>query len=81
LQKFRKQLKLDHGYSAHSIRVTFITAALENDAKLEDVQRTVGHADPSTTQLYDRRRFTPTQSAALMVKYCTDRVISAMGRG
>jgi integrase/recombinase XerD len=81
LQKFSKQLKLEHGYSAHSMRATFITTALENDAKSEDVQRTVGHADPSTTQLYDRRRFTPTNSAALMVKYCTDRVISAMGRG
>jgi integrase len=81
LQKFSKQLKLEHGYSAHSMRATFITTTLENDAKSEDVQRTVGHADPSTTQLYDRRRFTPTKSAALMVKYCTDRVISAMGRG
>jgi integrase/recombinase XerD len=81
LQKFRKQLNLEYGYSSHSMRATFITAALENDAKLEDVQRTVGHADPSTTQLYDRRRFMPAQSAALVVEYCTDRVISAMGRG
>jgi integrase/recombinase XerD len=81
LQKFSKQLKLEHGYSAHSMRATFIATALENDAKLEDVQRTVGHADPSTTQLYDRRRFMLAQSAALVVEYCTDRVISAMGRG
>ena len=49
LQKFRKQLKLKHGYSARSMRATFITTALENDPKLEDVQRTVGHANPSTT--------------------------------
>ena len=41
----------------------------EHGAKLEDVQRTVGHADPSTTQLYDRRRFLPTKSAALVVQY------------
>jgi len=81
LQKFRKQLKLEHGSSAHSMRATFMTTALENDAKLKDVQHTVGHADPSTTQLYDQRRFMLAQSAALVVEYCTDRVISAMGRG
>jgi hypothetical protein len=33
LQKFSKQLKLEHGYSAHSTRATFITTALENDVK------------------------------------------------
>jgi hypothetical protein len=41
----------------------------EHGAKLEDVQRTVGHANPSTKQIYDRRRFLPTKSAALMVAY------------
>jgi hypothetical protein len=42
---------------------------LANGAKLEDVQRTVGHADPATTPLYDRGRFTPQKSAALLVAY------------
>jgi site-specific recombinase XerD len=51
------------------VRTTFTTTALENGAKLEDVQCTVGHADPSTTQLYDWRRFMPAKSAALMVEY------------
>jgi integrase/recombinase XerD len=32
LQKFGKQLKLEHGYSAHSMCATFITTALENGA-------------------------------------------------
>jgi site-specific recombinase XerD len=54
LQKYVKQLGLGHGDSAHAMRATFITTALENGAKLADVQRTVGHADPATTQLYDR---------------------------
>jgi integrase/recombinase XerD len=43
----------------------------EHAAKLEDVQRAVGHSDPSTTQMYDRRRFLPTKWAALMVAYET----------
>jgi hypothetical protein len=30
-------LGLDRGYSAHSMRATFITTALENGAQLEDV--------------------------------------------
>jgi integrase/recombinase XerD len=51
------------------MRATLITTTLDNGAKLEDVQRTVGHADPSTTQLYDRRRFIPQKSAALLVDY------------
>jgi integrase/recombinase XerD len=66
---YAEQLGLGQGYAAHSMRATFITTALENGAKLEDVQRTVGHADPSTTQLYDRRRFMPRKSAALVVAY------------
>jgi integrase len=43
------------GYSAHSMRATFITTALESGAQLEDVQKAAGHRDPSTTKLYDRR--------------------------
>jgi integrase/recombinase XerD len=66
---YAERIGLGQGYSAHSMRATFITTALDHGAKLEDVQRTVGHADPSTTQLYDRRRFLPTKSAALMVAY------------
>jgi hypothetical protein len=56
-------------FSAHSMRATFITRALENGASLEEVQRAAGHADASTTKLYDRRRFTPDKSAALFVSY------------
>ena len=45
--------------SAHSMRATFITTALENGAQPEDVQKAAGHGDPSTTKLYDRRRYNP----------------------
>jgi integrase/recombinase XerD len=36
--------------------VTTITNLLEQGIALEDVQRLVGHSDPRTTRLYDRRQ-------------------------
>ena len=55
IRKYARDIGLERGYSAHSMRATFITTALENGAGLEDVQLAAGHADPSTTKLYDRR--------------------------
>lgn len=65
----RKALGTGRGYSAHSMRATFITTALENGASLEDVQRDVGHADPTTTSLYDRRGHNPEKSASFFANY------------
>jgi len=65
----KKALELEHGFSAHSMRATFITTALDNGAPLEDVQRDVGHADPSTTKLYDRRGHNPEKSASFFANY------------
>jgi integrase/recombinase XerD len=45
------ELGLLRDYSAHSMRATFITTALENGAQLEDLQKAPGHADPGTTKL------------------------------
>jgi integrase len=59
VRKYAGALGLDRGYSAHSMRATFITTALENGAQLEDVQKAAGHRDPSTTKLYDRRGYNP----------------------
>ena len=42
--------------SPHSFRVAIITDLLEQGVPLEDVQQLVGHADPRTTRLYDRRQ-------------------------
>lgn len=69
LRKYSSSLGLDNGYSAHSMRATFITTALNNGANLEDVQRDVGHADPSTTKLYDRRGHNPEKSASFFATY------------
>lgn len=69
LRKYARRIGLDRGYSAHSMRATFITTALDNGASLEDVQRAAGHADPSTTKLYDRRGYNPEKSASFFANY------------
>lgn len=46
----------------HSFRVKAVTNLLEAGVALEDVQYLVGHADPRTTRLYDRRKRYVTRS-------------------
>lgn len=50
-----EERRVEQALSAHSFRVATITNLLEQGVALEDVQRLVGHADPRTTRLYDRR--------------------------
>lgn len=69
LRRYLKRLRIRGRYSAHSMRATFITRALENGASLEAVQEAAGHADPSTTRLYDRRGYNPERSAAFYATY------------
>lgn len=69
LRKYAAKIGLARGYSAHSMRATFITTALENGARLEDVQKAAGHRDPSTTKLYDRRGYNPERSASFFATY------------
>jgi len=69
VRKFAARLGLDRGYSAHSMRATFITIALENGARLEDVQKAAGHRDPGTTKLYDRRGYNPEKAASFFATY------------
>jgi integrase/recombinase XerD len=69
LRKYAATIGLDRGFSAHSMRATFITTTLDNGASLEDVQRAAGHADPSTTKLYDRRGYNPERSASFFAIY------------
>ena len=40
----------------HSLRATFATLALRGGAKLQRVQYAMGHADPRTTERYDRSK-------------------------
>ncbi len=69
LRKYARKIGVTRGYSAHSMRATFITTALDNGASLEDVQSAAGHADPSTTKLYDRRGYNPEKSASFFANY------------
>jgi site-specific recombinase XerD len=41
----------------HSLRHTFVTLALKAGVALEEVQDAAGHADPRTTQRYNRARY------------------------
>ena len=69
VRKYAAAIGLPRGYSAHSMRATFITTALENGAQLEDVQKAAGHRDPSTTKLYDRRGYNPEKAASFFATY------------
>jgi hypothetical protein len=44
VRKYAGELGLDRGYSAPSMRATFISTALENGAHLEDLQKAPGTA-------------------------------------
>jgi integrase/recombinase XerD len=58
-----------NGLCAHSMRATAATNALENDADIAKVQEWLGHANVSTTRLYDRRKSKPEDSPTFRVKY------------
>ena len=51
-----KDAKICARFSPHSFRVTTMTALLEQNVPIEDVQFLAGHADIRTTRLYNRRR-------------------------
>ena len=69
VRKYAARVGLGRGYSAHLMRATFITTALENGAQLEDMQKAAGHRDPSTTKLYDRRGYSPERAASFFATY------------
>jgi integrase/recombinase XerD len=68
-REIRCGARLGAGYSAHSMRATFITTALENGAQLEDVQKAAGYRDSSTAKLYDRRGYNPEKAVSSFATY------------
>jgi site-specific recombinase XerD len=57
------------GLCVHSMRATAATNALSNEADIAKVQEWLGHANVSTTRLYDRRKSKPEDSPTFHVKY------------
>ena len=57
------------GLGVHGLRATAATNALEHDADIAKVQMWLGHANISTTRLYDRRGQRPEDSPTFKVRY------------
>ncbi|MGO9443748.1 MAG: hypothetical protein ACLPXB_03105 [Thiobacillaceae bacterium] len=68
-RKHAAAIGLTPGNSAHSMRATFSTTALDNDATVDDVQRAAGDSEPGTTKLYDRRGYNPEKSASFFATH------------
>lgn len=56
VKRLAKHAGIDKRISPHSLRHSFITAALDAGVVLRDVQEAASHADPRTTMRYDRAR-------------------------
>ena len=57
------------GFCVHSLRATAATNALAHGADIAKAQEWLGHADISTTRMYDRRRWRPEESPTFKVEY------------
>jgi len=57
------------GLGVHGLRATAATNALEHEADIAKVQAWLGHANISTTKLYDRRESRPEDSPTFKVNY------------
>ncbi|WP_155497270.1 tyrosine-type recombinase/integrase, partial [Pseudomonas syringae group genomosp. 3] len=57
------------GLGVHGLRATAATNALEHEADIAKVQLWLGHANISTTKIYDRRESRPEDSPTYKVKY------------
>jgi integrase/recombinase XerD len=58
-----------NGLCVHSMRGTSATNALAHESDIAKVQEWLGHANVSTTRLYDRRKSKPEDSPTFRVKY------------
>lgn len=61
-------IKVD-GLGVHGLRATAATNALEHEADIARVQQWLGHANISTTRIYDRREARPEDSPTFRVRY------------
>ena len=61
--------KMGFEIGAHSLRATAATNALDHQADIAKVQEWLGHANISTTRIYDHRKTRPEDSPTFLVKY------------
>jgi integrase/recombinase XerD len=70
VKRYAREAGIDvQGFCVHSLRATAATNALENQADIAKVQEWLGHANVSTTRLYDRRNTRPEDSPTFRVMY------------
>lgn len=72
IKRYALKLKINIdkiNFSTHSLRATAATNALEHQADIAKVQEWLGHANISTTRLYDKRKSKPEDSPTYQIKY------------
>ena len=72
VKPYAKQVGIDRdvdGVCVHAMRATAATNALMHQADIAKVQEWLGHANISTTRLYDRRNMRPEDSPTFKVSY------------
>lgn len=67
IRSLAKRAGLPAGVHPHTLRHAAVTAALDAGATLRDAQVFARHADPRTTERYDRTRFNLDRSPAYLV--------------
>jgi integrase/recombinase XerD len=67
VRKYSKELGFEIG--AHSLRATAATNALNHQADIVKVQEWLGHANISTTRIYDHRKTCPEDSPTFKIQY------------
>ena len=68
--RYMKQLGITgENMGPHALRTTAATCALEHNADIAKVQEWLGHANISTTRVYDRRGSKPEDSPTFRVAY------------
>ena len=69
-KQYAKQIGIDEGlFSPHALRATAATNALEHNSDLKRVRDWLGHANISTTTMYDKRGSRPEDSPTFKVVY------------
>lgn len=77
VRRLAKAAGISKRIGPHSLRHSFITAALDAGVPLRDVQEAASHADPRTTMRYDRAR----QSLDRHATYIVATFVAGSSRG